>query len=95
MTRVKCLSKRFVTLSGEGQNRIGISGTAGEQFSGFRLTRTPSNGGVDAPTQVRLCGVSAISAVPAPATWGLLIMGFGLMGAAMRRKDRTLRIRYS
>ncbi len=33
-------------------------------------------------------------AVPEPATWLMLIAGFGLIGAAMRRKDRTLRVRY-
>jgi hypothetical protein len=29
-------------------------------------------------------------AVPEPATWGLMVGGFGLMGAAMRRRRRTL-----
>jgi len=27
--------------------------------------------------------------VPEPATWALTLMGFGAMGAAMRRRPRT------
>ena len=35
-------------------------------------------------------------AVPEPATWLMMIMGFGLVGAAMRRKQpSTLRVRYN
>ena len=33
------------------------------------------------------------SAVPEPATWGLMILGFGLTGASMRR--RTVRVRFA
>lgn len=33
--------------------------------------------------------IKITSAVPEPATWGLMLVGFGLMGAAMRR--RTVR----
>jgi hypothetical protein len=29
---------------------------------------------------------SAMNAVPEPATWGLMLLGFGLMGASMRRR---------
>jgi len=38
--------------------------------------------------------VPSISAVPEPATWALMILGFGLVGAAMRRR-RTLTVRYA
>lgn len=31
-----------------------------------------------------------IAAVPEPATWAMMIMGFGLVGSAMRRRTRTL-----
>jgi hypothetical protein len=33
--------------------------------------------------------------VPEPATWGLLIAGLGLTGAAMRRSRRTVSVQYS
>ena len=33
--------------------------------------------------------------VPEPATWALMLLGFGGMGAAMRRKAKPLRVRYA
>ena len=33
--------------------------------------------------------ISAAGAVPEPATWGLMIVGFGMVGAAARRRTRT------
>lgn len=33
--------------------------------------------------------MSGFASVPEPATWGLMIMGFGAIGAAMRRKVRV------
>jgi hypothetical protein len=32
------------------------------------------------------------TAVPEPATWGLMILGFGAVGAALRRRGRALRL---
>lgn len=32
----------------------------------------------------------SIAAVPEPATWGMMILGFGLAGGAMRRRSRKL-----
>lgn len=40
-------------------------------------------------SEVRFQGMAA---VPEPATWALLILGFGLTGAAMRRRDRVLAV---
>jgi hypothetical protein len=34
------------------------------------------------------------SGVPEPATWGLMILGFGLVGGAMRRRQ-TISLRYA
>jgi len=38
-------------------------------------------------TTLRVSGVS--SGVPEPATWAMMVGGFGMMGAAMRRRQRT------
>ncbi|MDE2303827.1 MAG: PEPxxWA-CTERM sorting domain-containing protein [Sphingomonadales bacterium] len=35
---------------------------------------------------------SALSSVPEPATWGMMLLGFGFAGVAMRRR---VRVRYS
>jgi len=37
---------------------------------------------------------SLTGAVPEPATWGMMVLGFGLVGAAARRRSRT-RVRYA
>jgi hypothetical protein len=40
-------------------------------------------------------GTLTFAAVPEPATWALMILGFGLIGGAMRRRDRETRVRYN
>lgn len=40
-------------------------------------------------------GVIDVAAVPEPSTWLMLIMGFGLVGGAMRRKGQTTRVTYA
>jgi hypothetical protein len=42
-----------------------------------------------------LAGNVAFAAVPEPATWALMILGFGLVGGALRRKERQTRVRYN
>jgi hypothetical protein len=44
------------------------------------------------PPLLHLDGVSMSSAVPEPATWALLIVGFGLVGAAARRRAEIARV---
>lgn len=39
--------------------------------------------------------LSQNGAVPEPATWALMILGFGAIGAAMRRSRTTVRVHYS
>lgn len=77
-----------LALDGNGENRISISGTAGERFLGFSINLTPTGAGVGSLTQVRLGGVSnaAVAAVPEPATWAMLILGFGAIGGSLRRR---------
>ncbi len=35
------------------------------------------------------------SAAPEPGTWGMMILGFGLAGAALRRRRTTMRVRFA
>lgn len=35
------------------------------------------------------------AAVPEPATWGLMILGFGLVGGALRRRRQKVSVRYA
>ncbi len=35
------------------------------------------------------------TAVPEPATWALLLIGFGFVGGAMRRRKQTVQVSYA
>ena len=46
--------------------------------------------------QVRLGGVSELAAaVPEPATWALMLLGFGFVGGAMRSRRKNTNVRVS
>lgn len=76
-----------------GQNFTGIFGTAGEVFTSVRFAAVPGTTGVQDLRQLRLNGVQALAAVPEPSAWALLILGFGVVGAAVRRRgDLTRRL---
>jgi hypothetical protein len=65
----------------DGTNGLfNVVGTAGETFSKIRLESINSNS-----FEIDNLAVKA-GAVPEPATWALLIAGFGLVGSAMRRQ---------
>lgn len=66
-----------------GENFFGISGDAGEKFTSITFLSDPVETGIGDLRQLRLGGVAA---VPEPAAWAMLIAGFGLVGAAMRRR---------
>ncbi|MBN9505741.1 MAG: FxDxF family PEP-CTERM protein [Altererythrobacter sp.] len=42
-----------------------------------------------------LTGTVNFAAVPEPATWALMILGFALVGGALRRRDREQRVRFN
>ena len=44
---------------------------------------------IDGSTLSGLTFQPAIGSVPEPATWGMLLVGFGLVGAAARRSRRV------
>jgi len=59
--------------------------TSTSQALGFLANGTPNG----LPPVVLLDNVS-LSAVPEPATWGLMLVGFGLVGAGMRTRRRSV-----
>jgi hypothetical protein len=70
-----------------GENFFGIQATGNERITSIAFD---TNGtGVTDLRQVRLGGVSSVAAVPEPGTWAMMLLGFGGMGVAMRRKRRS------
>jgi hypothetical protein len=66
-------------------NALSGDAYAGGHFlaSGYTPDRVCASGICDA--NFRMTFASTTSAVPEPATWGLMILGFGVAGAALRR----------
>jgi hypothetical protein len=71
---------------GNGQNFFGFNATGGDAITSISFD---TNGdGVADLRQVRLGGVG-VAAVPEPASWAMMLGGFGLLGAAARRRRST------
>ena len=73
---------------GNGQNKFTLSGSG---ISSLEFDFVP---GISTAKQFRVEGLS--SAVPEPATWAMLLIGFGAIGSSLRRrKPNTQRLRIS
>ena len=75
-----------------GQNGQNYLGAFGAPITSVTITASPANIIGDV-RQIRLGGI-AVAPIPEPATWALMIGGFGLVGGAMRR-SRVRKIAYA
>ena len=48
-----------------------------------------TNSGTSLTTVARLGAGAASGAVPEPATWAMMLIGFGAAGVSLRRRNRT------
>jgi hypothetical protein len=80
-----------------GQITKGLSFNSGSQITGgltgvvtYRVSSGPLlTGATFASTGSGFEFDNLAAAVPEPATWGMMILGFGLVGGAMRRRPKT------
>jgi hypothetical protein len=63
-----------------------LTATATSEYLAFLAVGTPNG----TPPTSFLDGVSLTAAVPEPATWGMMIVGFAAMGVAARRRRQVL-----
>lgn len=83
-------------VANNGQNKYLIYGTAGEIFTSIKFTAWKEASNVTAVdlADIRQVDINAVpipaAPVPEPATWAMMISGFGLIGAGMRRKRTGL-----
>ena len=59
-----------------------VTGAAGEVFTSVTFASSQNSFEVD--------NLAAVSAVPEPATWAMMLIGFGAIGVSMRRRRATL-----
>lgn len=85
------------TLSGSGQNFYGFLANPSTLIDSIGITAGP-NTVISSIGQFRLGGISTTAEpVPEPGTWAMLLVGFGALGFAMRRRKskHSLRVRYA
>ncbi len=68
-------------ISGETNGRITYTGTAGELFTGATFRSTGNSFEFD--------NIATRAAVPEPATWAMMLLGFTLIGASARRRSNV------
>lgn len=67
-----------------------IATTVGTSYRlGFSLSNvgTPGNG-----LRITTGNLAAVAAVPEPGTWAMMLLGFGAMGVAVRRRRKTIAV---
>jgi len=79
-------TQTFNTL-GNGQNFVSFLASGGEHITHIQFYNTGNSGFTDL-RQLRINGITGITPVPEPATWAMMLVGFGAAGVAMRRSRR-------
>ena len=76
----------FTSLNGNG-----IAVGANDVLS-FQFTKSAGQqyGSVDGIDAIINFSPTLVGAVPEPATWAMMILGFGVLGASMRRRQHSL-----
>jgi len=75
-----------LNIDGQGANRFGIDAT---EFGLLSSATLNSTAGFGTFTQLRLDVEQVEAAVPEPATWAMLLLGFGAVGFSMRRRRQA------
>ena len=87
-----------VGLTGSNLTGFDISGATGIAYLSidsafYRVSlSTGAASFIDTIGSGPLIGFTATGAVPEPATWGMMIIGFGIVGSTLRRRKTSLRL---
>jgi len=76
-------------LLGSGDTHFGFAANDGDLITNVFFSVDTPPGSVDILKQVRILREDETTVVPEPATWAMMLMGFGAAGFAMRRRRRS------
>lgn len=89
-----------ISINPNGQNDTGIFGTEGERFLSVTFQADPATAGINDLRQLRLGTIRNSDGtpnpqgfLPEPTTWAMMLVGFGLIGATMRRRREHQAVR--
>ena len=71
---------------GNGENFFGFQGSGSTSIASFQININP--GSIQDVRQIRLDETTSVAAVPEPATWAMMLFGFGAIGVSMRRRRK-------
>ncbi len=74
--------------------------SAAISFNGLRQILTVTASDIDTPREynsisIYTDGRVSFAAVPEPASWAMMLAGFGLIGGAVRRRQQTVKVSYA
>lgn len=75
-----------------GQVLGGDAYTGGQAFGVQSYPNCPNTPASQCDLNFRVSGATATGAVPEPASWAMIIGGFGMMGGAIRRRARAVQL---
>jgi hypothetical protein len=73
----------------------GFQAGPGEYFTGFSIAALYGTGNLPLTTDYRLGTSGLTGAVPEPSAWAMMILGFGIVGGAMRSAGRRTKVSYA
>ncbi|WP_294942013.1 PEPxxWA-CTERM sorting domain-containing protein [Tardiphaga sp.] len=78
----------FHLVLGEGDTHFAFNAVGGEAITNVYFAASAPTTSISLLKQVRISQTAVTSAVPEPATWAMMLLGFGAMGASLRRSRR-------
>jgi hypothetical protein len=85
----------FTVNTATTQNLTFFGVTSDTAFTSFTISGLTNQSGASTVFDNLRFGTAATAAVPEPATWAMMIMGFGMVGASLRRRQAKTTVTFA